>query len=67
MCKLYSISTGLLRHFRNDFNRYVIKIISKYDVQFHSFRKALNSRMKVGIEWNSYGNQELLAFIYPKH
>ena len=31
---LYSISTGLLRHFRNDLNRYDKKIISKDDVQF---------------------------------
>ena len=43
---LYSISTGLLRHFRNDLNRYDIKILSKDDVQFQSFRKALDSRMK---------------------
>ena len=43
---LYSISTGLLRHFRDDLNRYDIKILSKDDVQFQSFRKALDSRMK---------------------
>ena len=46
---LYSISTGLLRHFRNDLNRYDIKILSKDDVQFQSFRKELDSRMKADI------------------
>ena len=35
-----------MRHFREDVNRYDIKIISKDDVQFQSFRKALDSRMK---------------------
>ena len=76
---LYSISTGLLRHFRDDLNRYDIKILSKDDVQFQSFRKALDSRMKAGIGTkkyfsrssnrmkNSYGHQELLAFIHRKH
>lgn len=43
---MYSISTGLLRHFRDDLNRYDLKILSKDDVQFQSFRKALDSRMK---------------------
>ena len=43
---LYSISTGLLRHFRGDLNRYDIHILSKDDVHFQSFRKALDSRMK---------------------
>ena len=46
---LYSISTRLLRHFRNDLNRYDIKILSKDDVQFQSFRKELDSRMKADI------------------
>ena len=67
---LYSISTGLLRHFRDDLNRYDIKILSKDDVQFQSFRKALDSRMKAGIGTKiifSYGHQELLAFIHRKH
>ena len=31
---LYIISTGVLRHFRDDLNRYDKKIISKNDVQF---------------------------------
>ena len=31
---LYSISTGLLRHFRDDLYRYDIKILSKDDFQF---------------------------------
>ena len=39
----------MLRHFRKDFNRYDTKIISKDDVQFQSFRKALDSRKKAGI------------------
>ena len=38
-----------MRHFRNDLNRYNIKILSKDDVQFQSSRKALDSRMKAGI------------------
>ena len=68
-----------MRHFREDVNRYDIKILSKDDVQFQSFRKALDSRMKAGIGTkkyfsrssnrmkNSYGHQELLAFIHRKH
>ena len=43
---LYSISTGLLRHFRDDLNRNDKKVLSKDDVQFQSFRKALDSKMK---------------------
>ena len=34
---------------RDDLNRYDIQILSKDDVHFQSFRKALDSRMKVGI------------------
>ena len=43
---LRSISTGLLRHFRDDLNRFDIKVFSKDDVHFQSFRKALDSWMK---------------------
>ena len=76
---LYIISTGPLRRFRNDLNRYDIKIIFKDEVHFQSFRKALDTRVKAGIGTkknvtgssnrmkNSYGHQELLAFIHRKH
>ena len=43
---LYNISAGLLRHFRDDLNRYDLNILSKDDAHFQSFRKALDSRMK---------------------
>ena len=43
---LYSISTGLLRHFREDFNRCDLNILCKDDPHFQAFRKALDSRMK---------------------
>ena len=36
-----SISTELLRHFRDDLNRYDIKILSKDDVQFQSFTSVM--------------------------
>ena len=39
----------MLRHFRKDLNRYDTKILSKDDVQFQSFRKALDSGKKAGI------------------
>ena len=43
---LYNISAGLLRHFRDDLNRYDLNILSKDDAHFQSFQKALDSRMK---------------------
>ena len=43
---LYNISTGLLRHFRDDLERFDLNILAKNDPNFSSFRNALDSRMK---------------------
>ena len=75
---LHSISTELLRHFRDDLNRFDINVFSKDDVHFQLFRKALDSKMKeitaagIGTKKTSADpltvqDEELLAFIRRKH
>ena len=43
---LYSIATGLMRHFKDDIKRFDLNILSKNDANFSSFRNALDSKMK---------------------
>ena len=43
---LYSIATGLMRHFKDNIKRFDLNILSKNDANFSSFRNALDSKMK---------------------
>ncbi|XP_066285874.1 transcriptional regulator QRICH1-like [Branchiostoma lanceolatum] len=43
---LYSLVSGLMRHFREDLNRHDMNFLDRKDIRFAEFRKALDARMK---------------------